>query len=532
METNPIQTLSAQLNCPDIANQLSKRIELLEGELTRICVTGGSNVGKSTFINAMVGTHLEVSSLPTQLTSRVVPAESIAAKDSGVVISDSEWLKKGNYEIIELPDVDLNPESTPIEATVHFAHTDICIMLLNAMAALSRLELRQLEVLDSLGIPTMLILSKTNQLPKSDYDEVLNYIERNIKKFCSVQLLREEQDASMEQLTGFVCQAIDSRMADTPAKETSRAALRRAFETDALNALAAKCKEKIHQVAEAIQKVDSMSAGKRSKLSDSATLWLRLQSELSQRKDVTASKIREAFEKKKNEIIRQLCHNVEMCNDVKVYWEKELPYRLEDIMKMNAQTATQLINADVTNTINWLNQEVKKSFHKNLNTIQPISYTIESSPNIVTDNPDIADNKKLRIVTRVGTAVTVIAAGTMCATMGIGGIIMAVSMMSGIGAEYFMNRKQNESKKKVQELIPQVVEQAQQKLIIDVSDNLSKAYSDLLGNLQAYQDEWISEAEQNIEKEHQIALYNCQVENGQWEKCMQEINNQIEIINK
>jgi hypothetical protein len=130
----------------------------------------------------------------------------------------------------------------------------------------------------------------------------------------------------------------------------------------------------------------------------------------------------------------------------------------------------------------------------------------------------------MRIVARVGTAATVIAAGTMFATMGIGGIVMATGMVAGIGAEFFMNRKQSESKEKVQSLIPQMVEQAQQKLSINISDNLNKAYGELIKNLQSYQDLWLEEAEQNIEKERQIALYNCKTDADKWIQCMQEIN--------
>ena len=104
-------------------------------------------------------------------------------------------------------------------------------------------------------------------------------------------------------------------------------------------------------------------------------------------------------------------------------------------------------------------------------------------------------------------------------------------MVAGIGAEFFMNRKQSESKEKVQSLIPQMVEQAQQKLSINISDNLNKAYGELIKNLQSYQDLWLEEAEQNIEKERQIALYNCKTDADKWIQCMQEINALSEEIN-
>lgn len=527
MELESIKRIASQLDMPNVSEVLESRLTQLECEQTRIVIAGGANVGKTTLINALANTDLEVSSIPTTKTAR------ITYKGSGkteTIDSDSKWLQGKGLELWELSDADLRNEPTLGEFGLHFIHSDVCIMLLNSMSALSRSEISQLEVLEQLGIPTLLVLSKADQVNGNDYLEVEKYVEQKTAKYSNIKVLTSERNVHVKELAEKVREVINELLDEANPKVSSRAALSRLFETEAIASLYEACNKKIESANEANAKVEFMTNDKKSKLSDTATIWLKLQTTLSQRKNDTATKIKEVFAKKKQETIRQLSHNVELCGDVKLYWEKELPYRLEDVMRTNSQAASQLINADVMNTINWLNLEIKKSFNKSLNSIQPITCTIEPDPFIPTENPEISDNKKMRIVARVGTAATVIAAGTMFATMGISGIVMATGMMAGIGAEFFMNRKQSESKEKVQSLIPQMVDQAQQKLSINISDNLNKAYSELIKNLQSFQGLWMEEAERNIEKERQIALYNCKTDADKWIQCMHEINTLSEKI--
>ena len=526
MELESFKRIETRLEMSNVSEILESRLMQLVCEQTRVTITGGANVGKTTLVNALVGTDLEVSSIPTSKTTRITYKGNLDSVDS-----ESEWLQEKNLEIWELSDADLGNEPTSGEFGLHFIHSDVCVMLLNAMSALSRSEISQLEVLEQLGIPTLLVLSKADLVNANDYFEVEKYVEQKTAKYINIKVLTSERNVHVRELAEKVKEVINELLNDANPKVSSRAALSRLFEAEALASLYEACNKRIESANKRKAKVESITNDKKSKLSDATTVWLKLQTAMSQRKNETAVKIKEVFEKKKQEIIRQLSHNVEMCGDVKLYWEKELPYRLEDIMRMNSQAASQLINADVMNTINWLNLEIKKSFNKSLNSIQPITCTIESDPFVPTDNPEISDNKKMRIVARVGTAATVIAAGTMFATMGIGGIVMATGMVAGIGAEFFMNKKQSESKEKVQSLIPQMVDQAQQKLSIDISDNLNKAYEELIKNLQSYQDLWLEEANQNIEKERQIALYNCKTDADKWIQCMQEINALSEDIN-
>ena len=60
-----IEKLSKQLSRTNVYDQLLSRLESLKGEQIRISITGGSNVGKSSLVNVLTGSNLEVTSLPT-----------------------------------------------------------------------------------------------------------------------------------------------------------------------------------------------------------------------------------------------------------------------------------------------------------------------------------------------------------------------------------------------------------------------------------------------------------------------------------
>ena len=176
MELESIKRIATQLDKPNVSEVLESRLKQLSCEQTRVTIAGGANVGKTTLINALANTDLEVSSIPTSMTVRITYE---GKGDSESVKTNSEWLHEKNIEIWELSDAELGNEPTLGEFGLHFIHSDVCIMLLNSMSALSRTEISQLEVLEQLGIPTLLVLSKADQVNGNDYLEVEKYVEQS-----------------------------------------------------------------------------------------------------------------------------------------------------------------------------------------------------------------------------------------------------------------------------------------------------------------------------------------------------------------
>lgn len=504
-----IKDIAEQINLGEAYTELSERVAVIDSPQTRISVTGGSNVGKSSLINALAGCSLEVTALPTNKTTKVA--------------SDSQWVKDNNLEIWELSDKGINAESKLIDLANHFSQTDVCVYLLNSLSAFSRTDAVQLDALEKFSIPTLLVLSKANQLQDGQFEDVVQYVSGNVSKYKYIRLMTDIQAAEISKNREQIRTAL-TKMLEGLNTETSRNSLKKLFVIDSLAVLTEECNKQNETAAQKRAKVAQLTDDKKAQMSNTATSQLKLQTELSRLKDEFLTKVREKLSEKKDSDIRQLCHMADMCNDPKLFWEKELPYRLEDITKTNAQTVSQLMNTHVANTVNWLNRELSRIASKSNSPLPVIGCNVESDTISITANPEIADTKKMKIIARVGTAATVVAAGTLVATMGIPGIVMAASMLAGIGAEFFMSKKQDEAKQKLQTIIPQMVENSNQRLLVSVSDDLDKAYSDILTNLSNYQKQAQSDSEKTIEKEQQIAMYNIEVEFDKYQKCMESIN--------
>ena len=148
----------------------------------------------------------------------------------------------------------------------------------------------------------------------------------------------------------------------------------------------------------------------------------------------------------------------------------------------------------------------------------------ERTKSIIQSSNDlpIADTQKLKIVTRIGTAATVVAAGALFASSGIGGIIMAVSMVSGLGAEVIMKKQNNESKEIIKKHLPDIVERVNLQLVTDYESKINGETLKLVSHIQNLKNDWMEASKKTIEQEREIALFN--LDSNKWISIMERIN--------
>lgn len=527
-----LQKLSEDLSAPHIYDECKNNVSSLNTNTVRLGIMGQPNTAKTTLINGLLGTNLPVSNLPSQTNYSIkygnVGSSSSAneAKGSEIIV-DSEWLRNNNLSILEINNDIVPDETSPMELCSIVSKCDICIYLINAQSALNRTDLFILNNLKDIEMPTILVLSRLDLLTPEDQKEVYSYVKSNISDFTNITL--PVLSASINKSIATIKEEVEKSLSTTNVK-----AIRTNFEnfylTIAIGQLYEICQAHIDECDDKKHSIEKLASEKILKLDEKSTQWLTVESNLRQRILAISDKLRSFLADRKEDMLRRLSHDVDVCGDIKLFWEKDFPFRLDELVRSEMGSVTQLVNQELVKTIQWLQDELLRQFRCKISLTTGI---VSDKGRSTIQNPDevsIADTQKLKIVTRIGTAATVIAAGALFATSGIGGIIMAISMVSGLGAEFFMRKQNNDSKEQIKKHLPDIIERANLQVVTDYESKIQEVTAELISHLQTLKAEWLESSKKTIEQEKAIAIFNYG--SAKWDSIMARINQLSEILIK
>lgn len=523
-----LQKLSEELSANSIYEDYISQIDVLKGSSIRVGIIGQPCTGKSTLINALLGTKLPTSTLPTSTSYRIRYAENDSILEtSGIKTLEmkNEWLNRHNAEVLEINAEVVPDQTNQIDLCKIISQFDVCVFLTNAQAALNRADLFVLESLNGVGIPTLVVLSRMDLFSEEDRLSINSYIETNLKGFAKVSVLSPKK--SLSDSASEITQAISNLIAQANVNN-SRSNFKNFYLGYAISRLFEICQEKLDICQKKSDAIEKAANDKIAEMNSKTTDWLKIETQLRLKTSEIIEKLRSALNARKDDIIRRLNHDVEVCGDVKLFWEKDFPFRLEELMRMELNSSTQMVNSELVRTLQWLQDSLMKQFRCKMSLTTAI---VADKSRIASENGSsvsVADTKKLRIVSRIGTAATVIGAGTLLATAGIGGVVMAISMISGIGAELIIGGQSTKSKERIKEAIPEIVDRAQIQIISDFNQKIDDATNEIISQLQTIKLDWIEQREKSIEQEKSIAMFNNN--SAKWESLMQRINQLAELI--
>lgn len=520
-KTQQLLKLSEELSAPQVYDEFKRQTGALGVATVRLGVIGQPNSAKTTLVNALLETSLPVGNLPSNTCHTVTPGPVSSQLSDGTtpVVADSPWLKQHKMSVTEI-DNDISADTaTPMELFGMVSRCDVCVYLLNAQAALSRHDLMVLESLHDVDIPTVVVLSRLDLLQPSDRADVLAYVKSNLRDYQNVMVA--DIDGSVSQSASRIRECVDRAVTQADISLTRRN-IENFYLTVAIGRLYEICQGHIDECARKAEAIDTATEAKARKLDQQSNGWLNLETLLRQRVLATTDKVRSFLNDGKEDILRRLSHDVDVCGDIKLFWEKDFPFRLEEHVRAEAASATQLVNQELIKILQWLQDELLKRFRCKMSITTGIVGVNGKGGIPPSSGVAVADTQRLKIVTRVGTAATVIAAGALFATTGIGGIIMAVSMVSGIGAEFFMRKQTNESKEEVKRHLPSIVERANLHLVTDYESKIEEVARELTTHLQTLRADWLESSRNAIEQEKAIARFNAGSE--KWERLMARVN--------
>ena len=524
-----IKEIATSLGAIDIYETYQRRIMELNTDYFRVGIVGGINSGKTTIIKELTGAKLPIYGYASGVSFEVHYGDKEKYYLSGKTLErcpDITKMTQGENILVEYPSEWLNTKSLILREKVEknyatgerkadfcVSDMDVCLYLIDGLMAYTNNDALIIDSLFRLGIPTLVVISKMDYLKNDDGIQndssivyVTNYVKEHLKSKTNVSLFSGHAGHSLSQMIPSIRKELENIIASCN-KDEVRTAQGNLFLVDAIASLFGKAEELKKEIEAKEKLADRNTEDKKNKLSSLEGEWARIELELTKKRQECEYHIRKRLEEKKNDITRRISHELDTINDIKVFWERDLAYRIDESLRAESQNISQLINTDIVNTICWLQEVLLKTFKRRSFVTPNISLTTDDNT-VVLDNIELADNKKLKIVTRVGTAATVIAAGTLLASSGVAGVVMAISMVSGIGAEWFIGKKSKESRDKVKSLLPLIIDQAILNYVDKVSTSLKDSYAEIITNLRNSQKQWKTDIEKEIEEEDKIAHYN------------------------
>lgn len=399
-----LKKLSEELSAEHVYDEYIKDVSSLNTDNVRLGIMGQPNTAKTTLINGLLGTKLPVSNLPSQTNYTInyskVSEDSLVQENKGTeIVVDSDWLKNHNLSILEINNDIVPDETSPMELCSIISKCDVCIYLINAQSALNRTDLFILNNLKDINMSTILVLSRLDLLSEEDQNEVYTYVKSNISEFTNVSLPLLSD--SISKSASVIKDEVDKSLSKVNVK-----AIRSNFDnfylTIAIGQLYEICQAHIDECNEKKHSIEQLATDKMLKLDEKSTQWLSVESKLRQRISVISDKLRTFMTDRKDDMLRRLSHDVDVCGDVKLFWEKDFPFRLEEMVRSEMGSATQLVNQELVKTIQWLQDELLKQFRCKISLTTGIVNERGKSTIQNADEVPIADIQKLKIVTRIG----------------------------------------------------------------------------------------------------------------------------------
>jgi GTP-binding protein EngB required for normal cell division len=510
---NRARDLAGECGCPQAVEPVLKALQNRNIEHLTLVVTGSPNAGKSSMINQMLARQL----LPVSIFSGsahefvVQPVaratdERVAGK-SGPIPSDKldqtaraapaassflltvadPWLSAQNLRIMETL-LDATDEDIESRSEEYLKDADFVLLVIDALTPLRRSESGFLGQCVRRSIPVAVFLAKGDLLEERERADVLDFVRKHV-------------DSISADLPVLGCLAKDASPGLAEVKsEIERmivnmdvALLRNLRVAQALLSAA----RVIEGGAEAGQDAQQKSQADRKKqqerrraaIESQSLIWMQIEQALDSRRQRVTGLVRDHLASNRDTIIESLQYELDRTPDVKLFWERDLPFRLQRELRSVAGQATGVVNRQLGDDLKWLQDVLRKQFNYSLPLLGEPGFAVDP---VTAARPDLefADLRKFSVITRIGTVAAVIGTGTLLVTAGAVGIPMAISVGVGLLSEQVVRWHSDKDKEKVRAELCRIVQTAELEFARAVSESLRGSYGRIIADLKDHQARW------------------------------------------
>lgn len=189
--------------------------------------------------------------------------------------------------------------------------------------------------------------------------------------------------------------------------------------------------------------------------------------------------IAKRIDSKGDDMLWQMKHDLEWCGDPKVFYEKEIPFRIENQLRKDMQEIPETIAQQYAVNLNWLQGNLKRLGCQEF--CVPLSDYNVSTTEYCQEKLNLIDIHKTRLYSRLGTLFV-----ALClSSFGLGAFVG--SMLCGTGAEELLVSRSKTSKEKVMQIVPTIVENYKLQLKAHILGVLAEVDSNIMNELNKVQ---------------------------------------------
>ena len=501
------RALAKRAGCEKAVEAALTKLETLGRDTINVAIVGAPNSGKSSLINGLLERNLLPASPIPSLASFVIEgipagdtekftvanasrplAQLIDALSSAqgspirVAVSlDSAWLRSSSLRLIEKGPLDADEKGLPQTIDGCLRDTDIVLLVVDALMPMKRAEAELLRECARRGMPTIVVLTKSVALAEEERHAVVQYVETQARQYLPDIAVVDSNVTALKNVIAAVIR--DTDFVSVRFEQFKHSLL------TALDAIAAAARAGAEAESKSQSERDSEINQRKNQIDSQNLVWMQIEHQLNQRREKVEEQIRSHLTANQDKILAFLSYDLDKSNDIKAWWERDMPFRLRHEMQGQAAGISSSVDRQLSADRKWLQEELHRQFK------YPLAIGLE--PGITIGETyvggralPLADAQKLKIVTRVGTAAVVIAAGTLFATAHIGGAILATSMLAGLGAEQWNQRQTSENRDKVRAELSTLVGRSCAYFATDVSSKLKSWYDEVIGSVKEGQEQW------------------------------------------
>jgi len=490
----------------------------------RLAFVGEFSRGKSYLINRLLGRNiLPEGALPTTATITSIVAgeedrmevriagkteirpleeaswEDLLATDSagtdaevfaGLRISlNHEWLRSLDVEIIDTPGAgDLSDRRAAMVSDI-LSQSDAAVLLVSATSPFSMTEAAFLEQ-EVIGrhVPRIMVaVSKLDTIPPEQREKVMQSIRYRIAEVAEnvpilstypVDPIQQEATALaaiVSQIEMLVNQGdrriwrshqVAQQLADWLSKLIEIA-------QTSITALQINDEQREHCLHQAQNELENLELN-----------WENLRLELSKRRLNYSQEIRQRVVSIKEELVENLAFDLQKTPDPKVWWEKDLPFRLRrELTVLSRKSENFLLNL-IAKDVEWLQSEVTRLFNTKIPEQIPnqqesmgIAFKLEQG--------EITDLQRYRLLSRVGSTAAMIAGSIFGGPIG-----MAASTGVLLASEQVLNQKLDTQRKLLSDKLEQTIDIALDDYCKKTSERLRQLYRKIIDDMESEQTKW------------------------------------------